>query len=170
MMLNAFFGHADAMSYPALDFQVRRPEISIDDNDSCNNSYAPDMSQAGHDDDVMASGSNGSEATSLNDEAVSQASHADTVGDYLSETDQNNSVDRVIDHQISDCQSSHVRAESEVGEGMEIGEGVEMVPIYPEYLLHGAGLKLLELCLAMWSADPKARPTWEGVLDRLASI
>jgi len=52
----------------------------------------------------------------------------------------------------------------------QVAEDPEMVSVYPEYLLHGVGLQLLRLCMAMWSLDPDARPTWKDVLEQLDGI
>ena len=49
-------------------------------------------------------------------------------------------------------------------------DDVDMVHLYPEYLLHGVGLKLLQLCMAMWARDPRARPSCEDILEQLAVL
>ena len=49
-------------------------------------------------------------------------------------------------------------------------DDADMVHLYPEYLLSGIGLKLLELCMAMWARDPRARPSCQDILQQLAAL
>ena len=52
----------------------------------------------------------------------------------------------------------------------DVADNMDMVHVYPEYLLSGVGLNLLQLCMAMWSPDAGARPTCEDILHNLAAI
>ena len=77
--------------------------------------------------------------------------------DFSSEQQSNLSHDALEEH----GNSLQANAEST--------EDIEMVYAYPECLLQGPGLQLLQLCMAMWSTKPEARPSWEAVLDWLES-
>lgn len=46
----------------------------------------------------------------------------------------------------------------------------DMVHLYPDYLLTSTGLKLLELCMAMWARDPGARPSCQDISQQLAAL
>ena len=67
-------------------------------------------------------------------------------------------------HTDTGCSTLQLRVEAQVA------EDPDMVSVYPEYLLHGVGLQLLRLCMAMWSLDPEARPTWKDIVDQLNGI
>lgn len=54
--------------------------------------------------------------------------------------------------------------------GLHPADDADMVYLYPEYLLSGTGLMLLELCVAMWARDPEARPSCQDILEQLAVL
>lgn len=49
-------------------------------------------------------------------------------------------------------------------------DDADMIHLYPDYLLNGTGLKLLELCMAMWARDPGARPSCQDISQQLAAL
>ena len=164
---------ADAKCFPALDFKVRRQEVSINDADS---SHA--------DSDVSDSHSSHADSGGMTVSANSHHSLTDKLQD-LSDAEDANSVIGIdgmhpdgktdASEPQEDCQAGDVstlQSHLQTGVVSQSGSGddTDMVSVYPEYLLHGEGLQLLQLCMAMWSPDPAARPTWGCILDRLNSI
>lgn len=131
--------HADAKHFPALDFKVKRQEVSIDSDDSS-------------DDELQASDINEHSSEDANDADMAVGVHS------------MDAVDALHVHQSSNPDGH------KVVDTAQLAEVVEMVNIYPDYLLHGAGLQLLKLCMAMWSAEPEARPSLENVVEELAAI
>ncbi len=164
-------GCADAKCFPALDFKVRRQEVSIDGDDDS------------HHADISPADSHASDAVEHMDHAVVAVS-----GDSLS----NSAMSSKADHGSGTFEADIIHRHMGVGDSMtepqrlqtdsgcsalqqlrveaQVAEDPEMVSVYPEYLLHGVGLQLLRLCMAMWSLDPDARPTWKDVLEQLDGI
>lgn len=164
---------ADAKSFPALDRKVRRQEVSVSDADS---SHA--------DSDVSESHSSHADSDGMTVSATSLHSMANQL-QHLSDAEDANSVTGIDGvHQdgktgMSEPQDAHQadgvstlqsRLQIDFVSQSTTGDDTDMVSVYPEYLLHGEGLQLLQLCMAMWSPDPAARPTWGCILDQLNSI
>ena len=171
MLVTKVLGCADAKCFSALDFKVRRQEVSIDgDEDS-------------HHADTSPAASHASDTVELVD-------HADVAvsGDSLfnaamsSKTDHGSgTVEADISHRhtgVGDGMTEPQRLHTDSGGSTlqqlrmeaQVAEDPDMVSVYPEYLLHGVGLQLLRLCMAMWSLDPEARPTWKDILEHLNGI
>ena len=167
-LLIKLLGCADAKCIPALDFKVRRQEVSIDgDEDSLHADTSPVDSHAS--------------------DSVEHMDHADMAvsGDSPSNSAMSNKIDDGSGTVEADISHRHVGVGVDMTEPQrlhtdsgcltpqqlrveaKLAEDPEMVSVYPEYLLHGVGLQLLRLCMAMWSLDPEARPTWKDILEQL---
>lgn len=164
-------GCADAKCFPALDFKVRRQELSIDDDEDSHHadmspadSHASDTLEHVDHADVAVSGESLSNAAmSHKTDDGSGTVEADIFDRHMGVGDSMTEPQRL--HMDSGCSTfQQLRVEAQVA------EDPDMVSMYPEYLLHGAGLQLLRLCMAMWSLDPEARPTWKDVLEQLDGI
>lgn len=71
------------------------------------------------------------------------------------------------------CTDGALHADCSAVQDMEESHAVDdadMVHLYPDYLLSGTGLKLLELCMAMWARDPGARPSCQDISQQLAAM
>ena len=169
-MLTKLLGCADAKCFPALDFKVRRQEVSVGgDEDSHHADISPADSHASdtveHMDpaDVAVSGdSPSSSAMSSKTDQGSGTVEADVIHRHMGVGASMTEPQRLLTD--TGCSTIQLRVEA------QIAEDPDMVSVYPEYLLHGVGLQLLRLCMAMWSLDPKARPTWKEVLEQVSGI
>lgn len=164
---------ADAKCFPALDFKVRRQEVSINDADSSHADSDVTDSHSSHADSdgmTVSATSHHSMADEIQDVANAEIDNSVTGIDgmhYNGETGTTEPPDGQKTDDVSTLQN-HLQEGSVSQSGA--GDDTDMVSVYPEYLLHGEGLQLLQLCMTMWSPDPAARPTWGRILDRLNSI
>ncbi len=171
MLLTKLLGCADAKCFPALDFKVRQQGVSIDgDEDSYHADVSPADSHASdavehmdHADVAVRDDSLFNSAMSSNTDAGSGIVEADVIHRHTG-----------VGDSISDPPRLHADSEGLTPQQLrveaQVAEDPDMVSVYPEYLLHGVGLQLLRLCMAMWSSDPDARPTWKDVLEQLSGI
>ena len=172
MLLTKLLGCADAKCFPALDFKVRRQEVSIDgDEDSHGADRSPTHSHASDDvehmdhADVAVSGDSGdlSKTDMSNKTDHGSASvEADIIHKHMGVGDSMTEPQRL--HTDTGCSTLQLSVEAQVAEDLD------MMSVYPEYLLHGVGLQLLRLCMAMWSLDPQARPAWKDILEQLNGV
>ncbi len=170
MLLTKLLGSADAKCFPALDFKVRRQEVSIDgDEDSHHADRSPTDSHASdavehmeHADVAVSGDSLSNSAMSSKTDQGSGTVEADIIHRHMGMGDGITEPQRL--HADSGCSTLQLRVEAQVA------EDPDMVSVYPEYLLHGVGLQLLRLCMAMWSSEPEARPTWKDILEQLNGI
>ncbi|DBA79548.1 TPA: hypothetical protein ACH3X1_008249 [Trebouxia sp. C0004] len=161
---------ANAKCFPALDFKVRRQEVSVDgDEDSHHadrspaDSHASDIIELVDHADLAVSGDSLSSAVmSIKTDHGSGAIETDILHRHTDMRDNITEPQRL--HTDTGCSTLQLRVEA------QCAEDPDMVSVYPEYLLHGVGLQLLRLCMAMWSLDPQARPTWKDVLEQLNGI
>ena len=160
---------ADAKCFPALDFKVRRQEVSINDADSSHaDSDVTDSqsSHAGSDGMTVSANSHHSMAHRIQDVADAESANSVIGIDGMHQDGQTGASKSQADI------ASTLQSRLQTGVMSQSGDSddTDMVSVYPEYLLHGEGLQLLQLCMAMWSPDPAARPTWRCILDTLNSI
>lgn len=165
-LLTSAVVHAGAATVAPLDSKIQRQEVSLDLDDSSSDSSLGSSSMPGspsiasaddenserqeHQDSQSAGSSHSSQSKpgSVEDTAAVHDSSAGAEGSL----DAGGSPDQAVDE-------SHP------------AEEVDMVHVYPEYLLSSTtGLKLLQLCQAMWARDPEARPSCEDILMQLAEL
>lgn len=161
--------HAGAASVKPLDSKIRRQEVSLDLDDSSDSSMNSMSSSAtsslaptndGEEGQDGRSNSCHSMPGSVDDSgeaAGAAAVHDDLANDTGISADKDGNQDAL-------CSTNQALEEAHPA------DDADMVHVYPEYLLSGTGLKLLELCMAMWARDPRARPSCGDIVERLAEL
>lgn len=175
-----------------LDSKVPRQEVSIDSDDSatetsmgtskasstCSSTPCDDV---GLDEDHSARLTVSTDSCPHDSKPQSSVGHNETAQTAAAHDD-HQSTQRMLDLKVTyGSGRSHVdrstdQAGGNVSElnvaagGTRVDDDGDMVHVYPQYLLSGDGLKLLQLCMAMWSRDPGARPSCEAILEQLATI
>lgn len=168
---------ADARRVAALDCKTIRQEVSIDSDDSsaelsmessCMSSAASLAPAVDEEEENLAGPVSTASQQKQPDAAVAVDQSAINFGSQNKEQMLQAVLIGSADANGSD-KFGHNHS-STVADEAENMNDVDMVHLYPEYLLSGVGLELLQLCMAMWSADPGARPSCEDIQERLATI
>ena len=155
--------HAGAATVAPLDSKIQRQEVSLDLEDSSTESSLGSNSIP-ESPSMVSADKDGEKADHNSHIAGSSHSYQSKPG----------SVHTAAVHDVSagaegsldtGCSPDQAVDESQPA------EDVDMVHLYPEYLLSSTkGLKLLQLCQAMWARDPEARPSCEDILMQLAEL
>lgn len=146
-----------------LDSKIQRQEVSLDLEDTSTESSLGSSSTPGS--------SSIASADEDDDGKEDQDSHS--AGSSYSYQSRPGSVDTAAVHDVSAGAEGSLDAAcspDEAGDDSHPAEDADMVHVYPEYLLSSTGLKLLELCQAMWAREPEARPSCEDILAQLAEL
>lgn len=152
-----------AATVAPLDSKIQRQEVSLDLEDSSTESSLGSNSIPG----------SASLAASTDEDEIKEGQDSHTAGSSHSHQSKPGSVDTAAVNDTSAGAEGSLDAGCSPDQAVDEShpaEDVEMVHLYPEYLLSGTGLKLLELCQAMWARDPEARPSCEDILKQLAEL
>lgn len=165
--------HSGAAIVQPLDSKIRRQEVSLDLDDSTDSSMnsmslsaTSSLAPTNDGDGDHKEGQDGmSDSCQSMPESVDHSIEA--AGTAAVHRDGANDTGILAD---IDGSQDAICITNQALEGSNPADDADMVHLYPEYLLSGTGLKLLELCMAMWARDPAARPSCEDILEQLAEL
>ena len=165
--------HLGAATVASLESKVHRQEVSLDLEESSSetslgSNSRPSRSSAATEPAVNDGDTehlyNSSDSCQSEAEFVEAPSTAAVRADCIGNQSTLGKVDP-LDSPDASCSS----AEQAVN-GSHPADDADMVHLYPDYLLSSTGLKLLQLCMAMWARDPEARPSCQNILQQLAAL